>query len=61
MTGCDEQNEFQTQQSYSGNILCVTELRETNKATNESAPKSLVDFQKSEAGKGMGGRLLDMH
>jgi hypothetical protein len=37
----------------------VRELTETNKATNESAPKSLVDFQKSEAGKGMGGLLLE--
>jgi hypothetical protein len=39
----------------------VRELTGTNKATNEGAPKSLVNFKKSEVGKEMGGRLLDMH
>jgi hypothetical protein len=37
---------FGPDSQHLGNILCVREQTETNKATNESTPRSLVDFQK---------------
>lgn len=41
--------------------MCVREMRETNKATNEDMPTSLVDFEKVTTDKEMRGRILRIH